>query len=105
MFGRLKKSPYSQTDTIALMRALEIYLNGKQLCVAGYGDDLSLSAVVGFVDDHPCELMVGASVGPDGDFAKWLSRDVNVGDEITIKVVVTEQADSPESIRKEKKLN
>jgi hypothetical protein len=68
------------------MRALEVSLNGKKLYVAGYGDDLSLSAVVGFVDDHPCELMVGASVAPDGDFAKWLSRAVNLGDETTIKL-------------------
>ena len=87
------------------MRALEVSLNGTKLCVAGYGGDLSLSAVVGFVDDHPCELMVGASVGPDGDFAKWLCRAVNLGDEITIKVVLTDQADSPDSIQKANKAN
>jgi hypothetical protein len=82
------------------MRALEILLNGRRLCVAGYGDDLSLSAVVGFVDDRPCELMVGASIGPDGEFAKWLSRDLEVGDEITIEVVMNDRPDSPESIQK-----
>jgi len=49
--------------------------------------------------------MVGASVGPDGDFAKWLSRAVNLGDKITIKVVLTDQADSPECIQKAKKAN
>lgn len=87
------------------MRALEIYLNGKKLCTAGYGDDLSLHAMVGYVDNSPCELMVGASVGPNNDFAKWLSREVSLGDEIKIKVVLAEQADSPESIQKAQKSN
>ena len=94
-----------QADTMSAMRALEISLNGKKLCLAGYGDDLSLAASVAFVDDRPCELDVGASLGPNGDFAKWLTREINLGDEVTIKVVSTDRADLPTSIQKAKKSN
>jgi len=85
------------------MRALEVYLNGRKLCVAGFGNHLSISATVGFVNDLPCELAVFASVGPNGDFAKWLDRELNVGDDVTVKVVLADQVDEPKSVQTKKR--
>ena len=72
------------------------------MCVAGFSNNVSLGATVGFVNDLPCELSVAASVGPNGDFAKWLDRDLNIGDEITVKVVLADQVDEPKSLQTKK---
>ncbi len=89
--------------TIRRMRALEVYLNGEKLCVAGFADDVSLVAAVGFVNDLPCDLTVAGCIGSNRDFAKWVNRDLNIGDEVAVKIVEAEGADQPISVQKAKK--
>jgi len=82
------------------MLAFEVYLNGEKLCLAGIANDGAMTAVVSLVNDSHCDLHVGASVGPEGDFAKWVDRDLNVGDEVAVKVVFADHVDEPKAVKK-----
>ena len=62
-------------------------------------DDGALSAVISSVPD--CSCVVGASIGPGGDYAKWVDhKPLNIGDEITIRIRESDFADEPASIEK-----
>jgi hypothetical protein len=80
------------------MRAFEVYLNGKQLCLAGVGDDGVLSAIVNWVARKArgdLSLSVAGLVNPVSEHVKWVSQDVCVGDEIAVKIVETNSTDKP----------
>jgi flagellar basal body L-ring protein FlgH len=80
------------------MRVLEVFLNGERLCSAG-AEDGAISAVVSSAPD--CFCHVGASVGPNGDYAKWVDhKPLKIGDEITIRIRESNSADEPTSIEK-----
>jgi hypothetical protein len=82
------------------MLALEIIVNGKKRCVAGVKQTESLSATVA-ITPNGAFLSVSGSVGPNGDFAKWVDFDsVAVGDKITINVVDAPVSDEPLSIKR-----
>lgn len=86
------------------MRVLEVYLNGKKLCVAGWAEGSSVTASVSSVLDenfNECFCYVAGSVGPDGDFAKWVDQEpLGVGDEIIVRISECEAADKPVSVKK-----
>lgn len=80
------------------MRAFEISLNGKKLCVAGVGDDGVLSAIVDLIvkpEHNDLDLTVGGLIGSRED-VYWIKREtLEVNDEIRVRVVEADQADEP----------
>jgi hypothetical protein len=81
------------------MRAFRIYLNGKQLCLAGIGDDGVLSAIVNWVGGGrgPADLFlhVGGLVSPAQEHVNWVrQKPLRVGDEIRVKVVDATSVDT-----------
>jgi hypothetical protein len=81
------------------MRAFEVFLNGKKLCLAGIGDDGVLSAIVNWVvGDQTADLFleVGGLVSPVREHVKWVKqKPLRVGDEIRVKIVETSSTDRP----------
>jgi hypothetical protein len=93
------------------MIAFDVSLNGKRACVAGVEDFGVLSAILTWVRRHPetrrrgrtaDELTVEVSglqsqhPGP-GEHLKWLSRNLRVGDRVSIRVVDTRKVDEPKT--------
>lgn len=98
------------------MIALEVSRNGKQLCVAGVGDNGVVDAMVVWNGRpnraaHP-HLIVGGLNSTTNEFLRWMDRILRVGDAITIRVVEVKESDPPRkthsglaapTIRKKKK--
>jgi hypothetical protein len=81
------------------MRALEVHLNGKRLCLAGIGDDGVLTASVVSVtgrDRADQVLEVGGLVGPTDENVSWTKgKALRLGDRIQIKLVEASAVDKP----------
>lgn len=82
------------------MRAFEVFTNGKRLCLPGIGDDGVLTAIVSFaakkgrgVDD--LRLNVGGLISPVHENVTWMNERLNVGDEVTVRIVEVGAPDSP----------
>ena len=100
------------------MRALEVSLNGKRLCVAGVGDDGVASAIVSCVfrqGDDDLFLDTGGINNTAQQLWRWHYRKIKVGDRIQVAVIEADKADKPkdrepeqvsraEQIRREKQL-
>lgn len=80
------------------MFALEVFVNGKKLFVAGAPPRGVLSSDLSWTHRHPERLhfRVGGLLG-DGslDHIEWKTPDVNVGDEIVIRITDSESTDEP----------
>ena len=82
------------------MRAFEVHLNGKRLCVAGIGDNGVLTAhIAHLVGQYKNELRleVGGLSLPFKEYVTWNRRKLKVGDEVRIKIIETTASDSPET--------
>jgi hypothetical protein len=80
------------------MRAFEVYLNGKPLCVAGIGDDGVLNAMVDYVvgrGRNQQTLRVGGLISPTGEHVIWKRRRLKIGDEVRVKIVESASIDRP----------
>jgi len=81
------------------MRAFEVSLNGKKLCLAGIGNDGVLSAIVNWVTGDQVSdlsLEVGGLVSPIQEHVAWVRRKpLRVGDVIGVKIVETRSTDRP----------
>ena len=81
------------------MRAFEISMNGKKLCVAGIGDDGVLSAIMNWVGKGgrgDLFLEVGGMITPSNQHVSWIpQKPLQVGDEIRIRVVEVDLVDEP----------
>ena len=81
------------------MRAFQVSLNGKRICVAGVGDDGVLAAIVNWVTrkgEGDLFLSVGGLLSPVDEHVEWVRKhDLSVGDEIKVKIVETSSAESP----------
>jgi hypothetical protein len=79
------------------MRAFKVYLNGKQLCLAGIGEQGVLSAIVSWVaGDRGADLFmeVGGLASPVREHVAWVKQKrLSVGDEIRVKIVETSSVD------------
>ena len=82
------------------MRAFDVRLNGKCLCVAGVGDDGVLSTIVnhvaGFGRDE-VSLRVGGLESPTEEHVTWRNLKLKVGDEVTVRIVEADSVDKPKS--------
>jgi hypothetical protein len=82
--------------SFASMRAFEVYLHGKKLCMAGLPGDCVLAAMIDHVSMSGGELSLrvgGLSVAA-GEHVRWRSRRLRVGDEVRVKIVESESADA-----------
>jgi hypothetical protein len=82
------------------MRAFEVYLNGKKLCLAGIGDHGVLTAIVNWVASPSARadsfLDVGGLVTPTNEYMNWVIQEsLRVGDQILIKTVEKNSVDKP----------
>ena len=83
------------------MIGFEVILNGTRICTAGAGDEGTLSAIVSFVGNRKeLDLEIGGLV--DDAHLDWaVPKKLAVGDEITVRVVHTEQPDPPAMSRRD----
>jgi hypothetical protein len=82
------------------MKAFQVILNGKELCVAGFTEHGVLSAIVDCVSGHGRDMLslsVGGLISSKAEHVRWLeARRLRKGDEIQIKIIEAESADSPQ---------
>src|SRR5260370_1898471 len=87
------------------MRAFEISLNGKRLCLAGVGKDGVLSTTithVPFRKRRETRLYVGGIVLPQDEHVFWKQSILHLGDELQLKVVEKDTVDVPrERVRRD----
>ena len=81
------------------MHALEIYLNGKELCLAGVGNDGVLTTTITYVRSRKrreTQLHIGGLILPQDEHVVWKQSRLRAGDELRVKVVETETVDKPQ---------
>src|SRR5258708_40208965 len=75
------------------MRAFEVFLNGKRLCVAGVGKAGVLTTIIdqvsGHRDRHRLHLHVGGLNGAN-EFVTWWTQALRVNDVISLKIIETD---------------
>ncbi len=80
------------------MRAFQIFLNGKKLCVVGIGNDGVLSTTITHVPfrrRRETRLYVGGLVLPQNEHVRWKKALLRVGDGVRLKIVEAETVDKP----------
>jgi hypothetical protein len=81
------------------MRAFEVSLNGKKLCLAGIGDDGVLTTIVNWVTrrgEGDLFLEVGGLISLTEEHVSWIKqKPLSVGDKIQVKIVEASSADKP----------
>jgi hypothetical protein len=81
------------------MRAFEVYVNRRRLCVAGIGDDGVLSAIVSLITrkrEGDLFLEVGDLISPTKEHVIWSQqKPLRIGDEILVKIVERTAIDEP----------
>ena len=86
------------------MRAFEVHLNGKKLCLAGIGNDGVLVATVNWVarkNKGDMSLQVGGLISPTGEHVAWTSqKPLRVGDRIQVMIVERSTVDRPAKKRR-----
>jgi hypothetical protein len=87
------------------MKAFEIYVNGQHLITAGIGDDGALASSINWVGGAAprsasgrLTFLVSGIDGRTDEYVEWSVPPVGVGDQITFKIVETDQV-SPEPRR------
>ena len=81
------------------MKALEVFVNGHRVCLAGVGEDGVLSAIVDWTggpaeDDH-VGLNVGGLGSRTGEHLGWEVPSLGVGAEVLVRVVEAAAVDPP----------
>jgi predicted RNA-binding protein with RPS1 domain len=70
------------------MRAYEVSLNGKRLCVAGIGKDGYISAYVTYRSEpNDTWIDVIGLIASKKIYVRWLRKNLRIGDEVQIKIV------------------
>jgi hypothetical protein len=80
------------------MRAFQVRLNGKRICLAGIGEQGVLSTTITYVPfrkRRETRLYVGGLVLPQDEHVCWKQVVLRTGDEIRLKVVETDTVDKP----------
>jgi ClpX C4-type zinc finger len=88
------------------MKCFEITINGEKVCTAGVGEDGVLNSSLSFIkrndgetqQSESLDLRVGgvANVEPGVmEHLEWLHRDLNVGDEVVIRIIEASMCDKP----------
>jgi len=80
------------------MRAFEVHLNGKRLCVAGLGGDGVLNTMVDHVAGHgrnELYLRVGGLISATEEHVRWRNLRLRLGDKVALRIVETDFVDKP----------
>jgi len=80
------------------MRAFEVFLNGKRLCLAGIGNHGVLSTTITYVSgrgEPETRLDIGGLVMPEKEHMRWRRPSLRVGDEVRVKIVDRKSVDKP----------
>ena len=80
------------------MRAFQIVLNGKRICVAGIPRDCVLSTTITYVPFRrrkETRLYVGGLEVDKNEHVFWKESILRAGDEVRIKIVETKSVDAP----------
>jgi len=80
------------------MRAFQILLNGKRICLAGIRDDGVLSTTITYVPFRKrkeTRLYVGGLELPENEHVFWKEATLRAGDEVRIKIVDSKTVDKP----------
>jgi DNA-directed RNA polymerase subunit E'/Rpb7 len=84
------------------MKAFEVSLNGKRLCIAQIGEEGFASAQIGTIEVKKSRRMTLTVCGMDAirnTFVSWLThRRIKIGDEIRVKIIETEKVDQPKLV-------
>jgi len=81
-----------------MMRALEVFVNGRRLCIAGVGAQGVVTASVLWSAHAGIEnafMDVNGLDGATNEVLKWSVPPIGVGSEITIRIVETPSTDPP----------
>jgi hypothetical protein len=82
------------------MKAFQVHLNGRRLCIAGLSEHGVLTAIVDYVSGHGRDelaLSVGGLISSKEEHVRWVKRrSLRMGDEIQVKVIESESADRPQ---------
>jgi hypothetical protein len=82
------------------MKALEVFINGHRLCLAGVGDDGVLNAIVNWVgrpgQEDDIFLSVGALDCTADEHLRWSTPSIGVGAEVLVRVVAAAAVDPPD---------
>ena|ERR1700694_3340203 len=82
------------------MRAYEVFLNGKRLCVAGIGSDGYISAYITYQSDpNATWIDVMGLENRKKLYVRWTRKNLRVGDEVLLKIVDRKSVDKYEVIR------
>jgi hypothetical protein len=80
------------------MRAFEVSVNGKKLCLAGICNDGVLTSIVNWVarsGEGDLFLTVSGLISQTEEHVDWARHYLSVGDEVHIKITETDSADKP----------
>ncbi len=70
------------------MRAYDVFLNGKRLCLAGIGKDGYVSAYITYISEwDKTDIDVIGMVAPKKVYVRWTRRHLQTGDEIRIRIL------------------
>jgi hypothetical protein len=80
------------------MKAFLVTVNGNRVALAGVGAQGVLNVMAGLSSgkhDDVLDLEIGGLIGSTGAQVIWPSPEIEVGDEIVIKVVEADVVDEP----------
>jgi hypothetical protein len=80
------------------MVALEVFVDGRRVCIAGVGDNGVLNAIVnsvGLPGEEEVFMHVGGLDCTSDEHIRWAVPMISVGSEVTIRVVEAEAVDPP----------
>ena len=80
------------------MQVYETLLNGKRLCVAGIDDDGVVTIIIDSVRRNAraeLQLTVAGLVSATGEHVTWTRTELQVGDDVQVKVRESASADEP----------
>ena len=83
------------------MKALEVFINGHRLCLAGVGKNGVLSTIVNWTSTdnlgiHDCDMSVGGMDCDTGEHLHWNVPSIGVGTEVLVRIVEAENVDPPD---------
>lgn len=77
------------------MQGLEVSLNGEKLCVAGVRGSHALNATIEVLGAEAPGMTLRVAGLENEIFVIWCDRELQVGDEVTVRMIETDVSDPP----------
>jgi len=81
------------------MKAFDVRLNGKKICVAGIGEDGVMNTMIDHVVGNGRDRLdhtVGGLLSPTDEHVTWKRLPLKVGDKVEVRIIEAAAVDSPE---------